>query len=216
MRTSESAAVLYSCLPSSPPGTRLRPPSEASPLSRYSCFFLSMSIRALFYVRRWPKDLIPTSNQIPSSAAQEKSSDSFHRLMVHPPPSTQDRIFIVVPDTWTFPDRSNHSPLPTSTLTKPVKQPTTASLCRSQFMSPAKHVPDGSSTPPATPSHKPTHPGTTLDPLTSSQPSPLLSTFKADRFQNSRIRLFATITRYVGLSLHMSTSCPQYCTSLLR
>jgi hypothetical protein len=56
-----------------------------------------------------------------------------HRLMVTTPSSARDHVFIVVPDTWSSPERSNHAVPPSSNLTTPVKKPSTESLGRSQL-----------------------------------------------------------------------------------
>jgi hypothetical protein len=64
-----------------------------------------------------------------------------HDVMVQSPPSARDMVFIVVPDTWTFHDRTARS-LPTTSLstTSPSSSPSTNPLDRSKFMTPTKRV----------------------------------------------------------------------------
>ncbi|KAH8727318.1 hypothetical protein GQ44DRAFT_703892 [Phaeosphaeriaceae sp. PMI808] len=60
-----------------------------------------------------------------------------HHIMVHPPQLPQDYVFIVVPDSWSFLDKSSRdSSLTSPPTTTPTKQ--SSSDPRSKFMSPAK------------------------------------------------------------------------------
>jgi hypothetical protein len=84
-----------------------------------------------------------------------------HNLMVTPPPSPRDHVFIVVPDTWSFPERYNHTVLPPPALNTSGKEARTESLNRSQFMSPSKPTPGPLTTPPSNPAQKRKRPTTT-------------------------------------------------------
>jgi hypothetical protein len=77
-----------------------------------------------------------------------------HRLMVITPSTARDHVFIVVPDTWSSPERSNYAVPPSSNLTTPVKKPSTETLGRSQFISPSKPVPGRLTSPPSTTARK--------------------------------------------------------------
>jgi hypothetical protein len=77
-----------------------------------------------------------------------------HRLMATPPSSAHDHVLIVVPDTWSFPEKSNHALLPPSTLTTPGKKASSDSLGRSQFMSPLTPAATRLASPPSTSAQK--------------------------------------------------------------
>ncbi|KAF2184533.1 hypothetical protein K469DRAFT_780858 [Zopfia rhizophila CBS 207.26] len=69
-----------------------------------------------------------------------------HHIMVHPLQLLQDYVFIVVPDSWSFIDKSSRDSSLTSPLTTtPTKQ--SSSDPRSKFMSPAKRKSDQLSEP---------------------------------------------------------------------
>lgn len=58
-----------------------------------------------------------------------------HRFMVNPPELEQDRVFIVVPDSWKFHNDANR---PTSTSPSITRQPAVDPYNRSAFMTPSK------------------------------------------------------------------------------
>ncbi|KAH7394770.1 hypothetical protein BKA66DRAFT_557330 [Pyrenochaeta sp. MPI-SDFR-AT-0127] len=69
-----------------------------------------------------------------------------HHIMVHPPQLPQDYVFIVVPDSWSFLEKSSRdslstSPLPTTSIKRSSSDP------RSKFMSPTKRKSDQLSDP---------------------------------------------------------------------
>ena len=61
-----------------------------------------------------------------------------HRIMVNPPQLTEDHVFIVVPDTWTFHDKATSSS--ETTPAKAAKQPPADPFDPARFMSPSKPV----------------------------------------------------------------------------
>jgi hypothetical protein len=57
-----------------------------------------------------------------------------HHIMVHPPQFTQDHVFIVVPETWKFHDKTGKDSITTSpSATTPAKQPSTTPSGRAKF-----------------------------------------------------------------------------------
>lgn len=69
-----------------------------------------------------------------------------HHIMVHPPQLPQDYVFIVVPDSWSFLEKSPRDSLSTSTPTT-TSAKRSSSDPRSKFMSPAKRKSDQLSDP---------------------------------------------------------------------
>jgi len=64
-----------------------------------------------------------------------------HRIMVHPPELTQDRVFIIVPETWQFHDKTSLDSFSISpSATTPAKQPSKNRVDRNTFISPLKPV----------------------------------------------------------------------------
>ncbi|OCK91225.1 uncharacterized protein K441DRAFT_730330 [Cenococcum geophilum 1.58] len=71
-----------------------------------------------------------------------------HRIMIHPPQLTQDKIFIIVPDTWDFFKKAGRDSISTSPLvTTPAKQPFTNPSGRAKFMSPSNRATQQAITP---------------------------------------------------------------------
>ncbi|KAH7109966.1 hypothetical protein EDB81DRAFT_769025 [Dactylonectria macrodidyma] len=92
-----------------------------------------------------------------------------HSIMMHPPGFNRDYVFIVVPDTWTFLDRTTSKlaslALPLSTSPKqPSSDPMAFGDAKAMFASPPKPTvhqsPPAPSTPPASASLKPSTPPT--------------------------------------------------------
>ncbi|KAH7394608.1 hypothetical protein BKA66DRAFT_598445 [Pyrenochaeta sp. MPI-SDFR-AT-0127] len=69
-----------------------------------------------------------------------------HHIMVHPPQLPQDYVFIVVPDSWSFLEKSSRDSLSTSPPTA-TSAKRSSSNPRSKFMSPAKRKSDQLSEP---------------------------------------------------------------------
>ena len=93
-----------------------------------------------------------------------------HKFMVQPPQLPQDYVFIVVPDTWTFHDKTTKvptsAPSPITSLDK--KSSTTDPFDKSKFLSPSKRLPRQPSTPAApAPTTLPLEPATSPTALSS-------------------------------------------------
>lgn len=74
-----------------------------------------------------------------------------HNIMIHPPQLTQDYVFIVVPDTWQFYDKTTlDSIFASSSASTPAKQPSKKMSGRSKFYSPSTPVTQQSTSPTTT------------------------------------------------------------------
>jgi hypothetical protein len=71
-----------------------------------------------------------------------------HRIMIHPPQLPQDKVFIIVPDTWDFFKKADRDSIYTSSsVATPAKQPFTNLSGRAKFVSPSNRATQQAITP---------------------------------------------------------------------